>query len=379
MADSLDEQLKAAQRLHAERRFAEAEAAYGAVLQAAPREAAALAGVATLALQTGRNEQAAELFTRALAADPDRPNLHNNLGVALRRLKRGEAALAAYDRAISLRLDYAEAHNNRGNVLLDLKRPAEALESFDRALALRPDSIDWRRNRGLALLALDRLEDALASFDALVGLAPDFAPGHFGRGTALARLDRPEEAVAALDAAIALDPGYAAALNNRGEALSRLGRHEAAVASFDAGLAVAPDDPEIHDNRALALLSLGRFAEGWRDYEHRWRVAHFVDTSSGHMTAALRGRMAEGLESGDVRGKRILVVAEQGVGDVIMFASLLPDLMAEAGTVTLRCERRLHRLFATSFPGLALQTADEDLPTTAAFDLILPIGGLARL
>ncbi|MBS0334560.1 MAG: tetratricopeptide repeat protein [Proteobacteria bacterium] len=413
MADGLAEQLQAAQRLHGEGRLTEAETAYDAVLRAAPGDAAALSGLATLALQTGRTERAVEFFARSLAAGGDSAHLQNNLAIAQRRLGRLAEAVTAYDRAISLRPDYAEAHNNRGNTLLDLNRPAEALESFERALALRPGDAEWRANRGLALLALGRPGEALASFEAAIAAGPDLALAHFGRGSALADLERPEEAILALDEALRLRPGYVAALNNRatllyrlerfaaaladfdealagapgdaaihsnrGEALRRMGRLDEALADFETAIAAAPDLADAHFRRALALLAQGRFAEGWEEYEHRWRVAAFVRDCRGQTTPDLQARMAIGLERSDLTGRRLLLLSEQGVGDAIMFASLLPDVMAEAGAVALVCEARLHGLLGATFPHLALFDRTKGQPPTSGDEIILPIGGLARL
>jgi tetratricopeptide (TPR) repeat protein len=397
--------------LHDQGRLAEAEPYYEKVLEAAPDDPAALGRLGALALQTGRPAHAADLLGRAVGLAPEAAQLRNHLGVALRAQGQSEAAVASYDAAIGLQADYAEAHNNRGNALLDLGRAAEALASFEAALALRPRSVDWLNNRGIALLRLQRVEEAVASFDAAIALNPDHAPARYNRGNALARTDRLDAAVESYDAAIARRPDYAKAFNNRGEALTRLARFAPALADFDAAIRLQPDDAELHNNRgdvlrrmgrmpealasfetalqlrpdypdarfhrSLALLALARFDEGWRDYEHRWRSEAFLARSSDAATASLRTRFVAEGDVEDLADRRVLVVAEQGIGDVVMFASILPDLIAAAGEVALLCERRLHRLFAASFPQISL--IDSAPPPSDAFDLVLPIGGLARL
>ena len=55
-------------------------------------------------------------------------------------------------------------------------------------------------------------------------------------------------------------------------------------------------------------------------------------------------------DGGPLDGKTLLVWSEQGVGDEIMFASLLPEIIAQAGQVLIECESRLVPLFARSFP-----------------------------
>ena len=72
-------------------------------------------------------------------AQPKVAEAHNNLGTALRDLKRRVEAVASYDKAIALNPDYVEAHYNRGNALTDLKRYREAFAAYDMALTLKPD------------------------------------------------------------------------------------------------------------------------------------------------------------------------------------------------------------------------------------------------
>src|SRR5262249_14112448 len=78
--------------------------------------------------------------------------------------------------------------------------------------------------------------------------------------------------------------------------------------------------------------------------------------------------------------KRVLVVAEQGIGDEIMFASMIPDLVREAGGGAVECDRRLSGLFGRSFPGTAViprRSISSERP--AGFDHLRPAGSLRRL
>src|SRR5262249_17653077 len=115
--------------LHQQGKLAEAERIYRDVLHRQPARFDALHLLAGIALQIGRTERAIELIGKAVALNASAPNVHNNLGNALKQAGRYDAALASYDRVIALAPDFAEAHNNRGLVLLDLGRPNDALES----------------------------------------------------------------------------------------------------------------------------------------------------------------------------------------------------------------------------------------------------------
>jgi hypothetical protein len=107
-------------------------------------------------------------------------------------------------------------------------------------------------------------------------------------------------------------------------------------------------------NRAILHFLNGDLKEAWRDYAARLEVPGKVPAlASEQRLAAWSGE--------NLKKKRLLVRSEQGVGDQILFASLIPDLKARAdaeeGSVILECEPRLQTLFARSFPGVTVKPA----------------------
>ena len=146
------------------REWIEAERLCRAALAANANHAVALQLLGTLAVQTGRPQEGAELLARAVAIEPADAEIRTTLGAALRDSGRYAAAIASYDRAIALAPSYAEAHANRGVALRNLERNAEALESYDRALALKPDLVHAHVNRALVLGELKRYPEALESY-----------------------------------------------------------------------------------------------------------------------------------------------------------------------------------------------------------------------
>ena len=151
-----------------------------------------LRGVA--AMREGRTAEAAVLLSQAVAADPEHPDAHYNLGNSLLALERFEEALRSYERAVALRPDDAQAWSNRGISLASLANHAAALESHTRAITLKPDFAEAYINRGVALQALNRHDAALSDFERAVALSPDDATarnnfalcclklGHLARG-----------------------------------------------------------------------------------------------------------------------------------------------------------------------------------------------------
>lgn len=350
--------------------------------EAAPDDPSALRRQGITAYRAGRFAEALEPLGRAAALDPADWVSRVHIGMALRALGRPAEAVAAYDAAAAVQAENADLYNNRGNALVELRRFEAALADFDRALALQPGFVPALASRGLALTELGQPEAALAALDAAVGLAPQDGRAQMLRGNALMALARPQDALAAYDLALGLDPGDATAHYGRARALAALdavGGLPAALESYAAALRLKPDFADVRWSRALALLRVGRFAEGWADYEHRWDATGFLHFSGGQVTPALAARLTPPASAADLAGRSVLLLAEQGVGDVVMFASILPDLLATAAAVTLVCETRLRRLFANSFPGLQVLEPAAAEAAAAGFDAVLALGSLGRL
>ena len=345
----------------------EALARYDRALAIRPDFAEALNNRGIALQDLGRPAEALASYDKALAIRPDYAEALNNRGIALQALERPDEALASYDKALTIRPDYAEALNNRGSALQALTRPEEALASYDRALAIQPDYAEALNNRGNMLQKLGRLDEAVASYDRALAIRPDHAEALSNRGAALHDLNRPEEALASYDRALAIRPDYPEAFNNRGVALHELRRPEEAIASFEQALALRPDYAEAHFGRSLVLLLRGEYAEGWREFEWRWK---------GGTAEKMRPRdFAEPQWQGeDVSGKTLLLHAEQGFGDTLQFCRYAALIDATA-RVILEVPRPLVRL-CSSLPGIAgVVAAGDPLP---AFDLHCPLLSLPR-
>ena len=256
-----------AHQLHQSGRVQEAIELYGEMLRKQPRNPQILLGLGVAHFQTGQFKKSAELLQRFVLIDPKNAAAQYILGRSFSALNRPEDALLCFERALRLKPDYAEAFNNRGIVLTRLNRFEEALASYDQAVAVKPDYAEAHYNRGVVLWELKRLEDALACYSQALQIAPDYAEAYNNRGTALRELKRPEEALASYEQAVVVKPDYAEAHNNRGAVLCELRRLEEALASYEQAMAIKPDYAEAYNNRGAALRELERLEEALASYE----------------------------------------------------------------------------------------------------------------
>jgi tetratricopeptide (TPR) repeat protein len=347
-------------------RSADALESYDRALVVRPNFAEALSNRGNVLKAVNRLEEALESYNQALLLRPDYVEVLYNRGNTLKELKRLEAAVESYDRAVSSCSHYAEAFSNRGAALEELGRLQDALKSYDRALAVRADFAEALSNRGNTLKALGRFEEALASYDRALATHPEQVQVLYNRGVVLQELQRFADAVDSYDRALAVWPHHAEALSNRGVALQEQQRFADALESYNFALAARPDYAEAQWNKALLLLLNGSFADGWSGYESRRRMAGWA------------ARSFDGTEwsGGKLSGKRLLLYAEQGLGDTIQFARYASLAAARGARVILEVQAPLQSLF-TGLRGVeVVVTKGDPLPP---FDLHCPLLSLPRL
>jgi tetratricopeptide (TPR) repeat protein len=348
---------------HRQGQLAAAEKGYARILKSYPDQFDALHLLGLLKLQTGKAGEAQRLIGAALRVNPSSADALANFGLVLTALRRPAEALASFEKALAIDPDHFEALANRGNVLLDLDRAEEALVCFIRVLAREPNHVPARVNRGNALLALGQPEAAVREYDDALRVSPGDPKALMNRATALFRVGRYADAIAGYDRLLALVPAHAEALSARGQALQAAGRHHDALESYAKAIARAKDFAHAHFNEALALLTIGEYGRGFAQYEWRWKRAGIVRRSPGKPLW---------LGEYPLGRKTILLEAEQGLGDSIMFIRYAP-LLAKAGArVIIEAQAELKELLAV-LDGVTVVARGETLPP---FDVHCPLGSL---
>jgi tetratricopeptide (TPR) repeat protein len=214
-----------------------------------------------------------------------------------------------------------------------------AVELFGQALARDGANPNYHANLAAALRRLQRDAEALASCDAALAVQADHAPALNIRGTALLALGREAEALAACERAIAARPAFAEAHASRAMVLDAMGRRREALASFERSLALDPGRAAVRSFKAMLELSLGDYAKGWEDYEARWQSEDFLDPRRPFAQPLWLGKE-------DLRGKTILLYAEQGFGDTLQFMRYAPLVAAKGARVILEVQPQLAEVAA---------------------------------
>ena len=195
------------------------------------------------------------------------------------------------------------------------------------------------------------------------------------------RQARFHDSIACYQLGLQMTPGHDTQLLNLAVTFEQVGRYNDALACYKQLLEKNPEHAASNSNIALNLLRLGEFAAGWARYEWRWPAAH----EEHYQQFSIPRWHGEPLD-----GKTLLVWAEQGIGDHIMFASMLRELTEVAGELHFEIYARLDTLFQRSFPGVRFirreQQGEQEVSGKKLFqqswprsDFQIPMGSLPAI
>lgn len=304
---------------------------------------------AVQALHREAAQEAGELAVKALEIDERNGFGWYLLAIARERVGDFVNSLKCYESALQLLPAHAEVANDLGRLAyrLDLKDVAAKL--FAHFMEAHPQSPDGANNLACALRDLNRYDEAIDILKPALGRHPTQPLLWNTLGSVMNEQGDMETAVVFFDEALRLDPAFAKARYNRGNSKLALGAYDEALADCEAAMALpcAPDEAAMMRlARSTILLCQGRIGEGWDDYEARLvpefaGVTHFI-LDQPKWTPEM-----------DLAGRSMLVMGEQGLGDEILFANLMPDVVeaiGPEGRLFIAVEPRLVPLFQRSFP-----------------------------
>lgn len=181
--------------------------------------------------------------------------------------------------------------------------------SYATDLLLIDDKLPWVwANRGVGLLRMGFCLDAILNFDRALALEEN-ATGYNNKGAALFNLEKMKESLDCYKKAAKIEELPETFLN-----IGHLHKWNlddaAAIAAYRKTIALSQDYADGHLALSLMLLKNGQFQEGWKEYEWRWKSDQLVP----------RGLKKPQWRGEDLTDKKLLIYAEQGLGDIIQFA-----------------------------------------------------------
>jgi len=391
--------------------------AYRKAISLDPTFAAPHLNAGTLLEKLSRTTDAIATFRDMVRVCPADDRGHRNLALCLvkfmdvntgdERDSIAAEAMAAFDRACTLNSTNADSQFEYANLLTKRGNHAEAIPHFEAALKLKPNWVEVISNLGDTLRQNERFDEAVTMQRRALALRPGDPIILTHLGNALAKTRAYEEAAEIFRGLIVKDPDALLPRINLGNVYRESGRANDAIAIFEDTLYRIPDafeaygnigmtfseqgwfasgyllnqkavsikgvHPKVRFNQGLIALALGRFTEGWSEYELR------VDVAEQHV--ARRPPPPPHWHGEDLAGKSILLWTEQGIGDEILYAEMIPDVIAMGARCLITCSKRMVPIFARSFPEtlvIGYEGSAEGVRGAAKFDYQSPVVSLGR-
>ena len=350
--------------------------------------------------QSDRLPEALIANQKALKISPNDPEIHLCIGNNFNHLEKLKDAELSYKRAIELKSNYLQAYFNLALVLNKMQRFEESALNYKHVIALKPDFAQGYYSFGLTLIEMCNFEEAVINLKKAITIMPEYPQAFFNLGISFRGLGQKKEAIESFKQAIILKPKYIRAYNLLGVTLGEIGQYEEAIEYFKKAIIQDPNYVEAYNNLGNCFKGLSRFDEAEENYQKAIDLnpdyaeglnnfGRFLMLNNNFKKAfelmEWRLKLEElnfiPLESPKPRWEnnskqKVLILKEQGVGDNIMFSSMIPELEAIVDGLIIECDHRLLSIFQRSFPKNIQFITDRREVTNNDYDCYIPIGSL---
>ena len=323
----------------------------------------------------GELDKSIEAYHRAIEINPNDSDVYNNLGNALQTRGELDKSIEAYHKAIEINSKDARIYYNLGAAQKKQGEFDNAIQTYQRAIEINSEDAEIYNSLGTILQKQKKLDQAIKVYHRALEINSNYGEAFYNLGLALQEQGELDQAIQSYSRALEINPDYSEAYNNLGNTLKEQGKLEDAVLAYQSALRINPDYSEAHNNLGLVLLLQGDFSSGWREYEWRLKckgLGFFLNK---------RDFPQEFWNGSDLNGKTILVWAEQGIGDEIMLASMLPTLLKMNSSIIVECDKRLVPLLHRSFPSIQFVSREDPANPKLldlAIDYQIPMGSLGQ-
>lgn len=341
-------------------RFDEAISNYQKLLRIDPNTADTYYNLGNAFKGQGQLDEAVTYYQKALQLNPKYIAAYNNLGAVLIDKGQLDAAILCYQKAIQLNPNDAQAYNNLGYILKLKGQLDEALTCYRKALQYNLNNAQVYDNMGIALQAKGLFDEAIQYYKKALQINPNYSDAYVNLGAAFHKKGEFDEAITYYQKTLKLNPLQAEAFNNLGKALLDKGHIQEAIPYFQKAIQVRPHYALAYFHMSFVLLLSGDFERGWKEYEWRWGLEE-------HPPRNFQQPMWNG---SDLKGRTILLHAEQGLGDTMQFIRYAPLVAGKGARVAVEVQRELVTLLRSVEGVQQVVIRGEPLPE---FDIHCPL------
>ena len=283
---------------------------------------------------------AEELLIDLIEKEPENRSFLRSLGIVYFNLKKYEKASSYFKKLIELNEDDFDSIYNLGVCFQYSEDNENALKYYKKAIELRPNNVEVLNNLGLIYAGLKKYDEAEKHYNLALKNNPEYTNTLINLGGIKLNNDNYDEAMEIYKKALSIflkkdqKKHNSMVYTNIGMVHYKLKDMDEALKNFNMAIENDPNNVIVRYNKAEALLITEQYEEGWKEYE--WRVER---KEFGKRKSKLSFNLKD-----DLKGKRILIYAEQGLGDAIQFVRYLPMLKEKGCYIIFECDKEMHNL-----------------------------------
>ncbi|HEY4330434.1 MAG TPA: tetratricopeptide repeat protein, partial [Phycisphaerae bacterium] len=333
-----------------------------------PKEAGGYAAAALALTDTGRFSDAIRYYDEAIKLNPNDPATQSGIAMCHVRVEANEKAIVNMKRAVALAPDNPQILLNMGSLMAQLEKFEESAMWLEKTLEKAPNMMIAIEHLAGVRTGQKRFQDSIDLCRRIIAINPNALDTYATMGEAMMNLGQFDECIAAMKTALQIRP-WPSVLQSLSNAYVRMGNPEAGIETINQALAMDPQNAILHFNKSIILMLLGRLQEAWGEYEWRWQHPRMVGRTRRFGVPQWDGRQ--------LNGARILLHAEQGLGDTIFFGRYVSKIAEERGGKPIMWVQTSVVEIAKTIPGVHQVIGEHG--TVPAFDTHLPIMSLPRI
>ena len=333
-----------------------------------------LVNLGQMLMKSDKFIEAVRVFQDALEKDPNDLDTITSLGISLTRVGKIDEAIQIYQYGLEANPNSAQVYKNLGWAFEETNRLEKAIQAYQSAIRIDSEVGTTYADLARVLYARGSLEESIKNFRYALKYTPEDALTYSNLGTAFKENGQFDEAIQAYQKAISINPKNAEVQNRLGNAFREYGMLDEAIQAYQKAIDANPKYADSHSNLGTLLLMQGNLKHGWKEHEWRWKSEKFAKNNKRLFPHPL-------WDGHQLTGKAIVIWSEQGIGDCIMFASLLFRLQQKAERILVETQQRMILLFRRSFPNICffcIQDPPNSRLLERSIDYQSSIGSLAQ-
>ncbi len=313
------------------------------ILKLDPSSSQAIYLSSIIATETNHLQTAAELGLISVRLSPENIEFREHYAWVLKKLNLIDKAIAIISEGIELNPSVAIFFKIRGNNYLANKDYENAINDLNHSIKLGIKTNEIFNSLGVAHAAIGDYQSAIASYKKAIELKPDNAISYSNLAVVYRALNEYDIAEQLIKQAISLDSNQATFYSNLSSIQNDQNNFQEAIKSLKIALSIKSDYPDALYNLGLLYLSQGEFLYAWDHYDYRWMVESFQST---------RFEINKPFLNKFQFTENLIILGEQGLGDQILFCSILQQIGDIARTSHVLLDERLTSLLQRSYPSV---------------------------